>query len=144
MLARSSKIGCFFFIPYYDVLFYKSNILVEEQYMIKAKFSDLNYPRGLGLSIISEYLTDTQMEELITKYRDLPRKQRRVILPSRLCTRKVFFHYVWKQILKGRDWKKIRENFKPFGGTLVLARASKCDIRECYNQREKEIMREST
>lgn len=143
MAVRSGKIGCSFFNPYYDLLFHKSNILLKTEIMIKAKFSDLNYPRGLGLSIISEYLSDQQMEELITKYRDRPRKKRRVILPSRLCTRKVFFHYVWKQILNGKDWKKIRESFKPFGGTLVLARASKCDIRECYEQREKEIARES-
>lgn len=111
--------------------------------MIKLSFSELNYPKGLGLSIISEYLLDAQMEELIIRYRDLPRKQRRIILPGILCVRKVFLHYVWSQVLKGMSWKRIRKDFKLFGGTLVLARAGRCDVRYCYEQREKEISRES-
>ena len=110
--------------------------------MLKAKFSQLNYPRGLGLDIISEYLSDDQMEKLITKYRDLPRKQRRIILPGILCVRKVYFHYVWCQVLKGKSWKKIKKDFTLFGGTLGLARAGKCDVRDCYKQRQKEISRE--
>ncbi len=111
--------------------------------MIKAKFSQLNYPKGLGLKIISEYLSDAQMDELIVRYRDMPRKQRRIILPSQFCTRKVYFHFVWKQVLKGRSWKKIRKDFKPYGGTLILAKAHGYVVRKCYLQREKEIARES-
>jgi len=111
--------------------------------MIKAKFSQLNFPKGLGLGIIAEYLTDDEMEELISKYRDVPRKQRRIILPSKWCTRKVFFHFVWKQVLSGRDWKKIRKGFKPYGETLADAKASKCHVRYCYQQREREIIQET-
>lgn len=111
--------------------------------MIKPRFSEMSYPKGLGLDIISEYLSDEQMDELIVRYRDLPRKERRIILPSQFCTRKVYFHYVWKQVLKGKSWKKIREDFKPYGGTLILAKAHGYVVRKCYEQRQKEIERES-
>ena len=111
--------------------------------MIKPKFGQLSFPEGLGLKIVSEYLSDQQMEDLIIRYRDLPRKQRRIILPGTLCCRKVYLHYVWKKVLAGRNWKKIRKDLKPFGGTLILARAGRCDVRYCYEQREREISRES-
>lgn len=111
--------------------------------MIRVRFAEFSYPKGLGLKIVSEYLSDQQMEDLIIRYRDLPRKQRRIILPGILCVRKVFLHYVWQQVLAGRNWKKIRKELKPFGGTLVRARTSQCQVRNCYLQREREIARES-
>jgi len=111
--------------------------------MIRPNYHELNFPKGLNLDILSEYLSDTQMEDLIIQCRDLPRKERRIILPSKACTRKVFFHYVWRQVLAGQaDWKKIRKGFKEFGSTLADVKASKCDVRNCYIQREREMIKE--
>lgn len=111
--------------------------------MIKVDFSKLNYPKGLGLEILSEFLTEDQLVELITRYKDKPRKQRRIILPSRWCVRKCFFHLVWDQILNGKfTWNYVKKNWQKDFGTLRFARATKFDVQNFYKQREKEIIRE--
>ncbi len=112
--------------------------------MIKVEFSKLNLPRGLGLSILAEFLTEEQFVELITRYKDKPRKQRRIILPSRWCVRKCFFHFVWGQILNGKfTWDYVKKNWQRDFGTLRFARAEKFYVKQFYTQREKEILQES-
>lgn len=113
--------------------------------MIKVEFRKLNFPRGLGLEILSEYLAEDQFVELITRYKDKPRKQRRVILPSRWCVRKVYFHFVWGQILNGKfTWDYVKKNWQKDFGTLRFARTTKFDVRQFFLQREKEISNEAT
>lgn len=103
----------------------------------------MNYPRGLGLDIISEFLNDVQMEELIDRYRNVPRKQRRIILPSGVCIRKVYLHALYKKVLSRKlKWKTIKKNFQMAFGTMELARTKRNVVRDCYNQRQKEIQRE--
>lgn len=108
--------------------------------MIRARFSELSYPSGLGLSIISEYLTDAQMEELIFRYRDVPRKKRRVILPPRVCVRKVYLHFLYKKIIAGLvTWKDLSQELKERFGTLYFARMTLTHLKEAHYRREREI-----
>jgi len=104
----------------------------------------MNFPRGLGLDILRDYLSDDQFEELIVKYRNVPRKQRRIILPSIWCLKKCYFHALWKKILSRKlKWKTVKKGFVASFGSLDLARAYKWDVQRCYHQRQKEIVREN-
>ena len=112
--------------------------------MVKPQFSKMSFPSGLGLQILKEYLNDRQMEKLIADYSALPRKQRRIILPSRICVRKVYLHYLYQLIKSGEvSWKELRKEIRSAFGTLGFARTTFWQVKMAYMQRQREIAKES-
>jgi len=112
--------------------------------MIKPRYDQLDYPRGLGLQILAEYLDDDQMLDLISRYVGLSRKQRRVILPSRVCQKKVFLHFLYKKVLAGEiKWADMKKDLKEEFGTLWFARMTLTNLKEAYWRRECEIKLET-
>lgn len=110
--------------------------------MLKPKFGRMNFPRGLGLHILKGYLNDDQMEKIIAEYSALPRKQRRIILPSRSCVRKVYLHFLFRNIKEGKaTWKETRKSLQKRFGSLANAKADLDEVKHNYFQREKEILR---
>ncbi len=108
--------------------------------MLRAKFSELDYLAGLGLQILEGYLTDDQMLDLIVRYSSLTRKKRRVIFPSRVCQRKVYLHWLYKQILAGEiKWADLKKEIKKGFGTLWFARMTLTHLKEAHWRREREI-----
>jgi len=112
--------------------------------MIKPEFSKMSWPEGLGLDILKEYLSDKEMEKLISDYSMLPRRQRRIILPSRICVRKIYLHFVFNQIQSGGvKWSELRKEIRDSFGTLGFARTTFWQIKQAWFQREREIAKES-
>ena len=110
--------------------------------MLRPRFSSMNWPKGLGLDILKGYLDDDEMERLISEYSALPRRQRRIIIPSRCCARKVYLHYLWGNILSGKTtWQKTRKSLRKRFGSLGFAKATITQVRQNYLQREREIAR---
>ena len=102
----------------------------------------MNWPKGLGLDILKGYLDDDEMERLIAQFSSLPRKQRRIIIPSRCCARKVYLHWLYKNILDGKTtWKDTKKYLKKRFGLLRTAKATISEVKRNYNQREIEIAR---
>ena len=102
----------------------------------------MNFPRGLGLDILKGYLDDDEMEKLIAEFSDLPREQRRIILPSRSCVRKCYLHFLFRNVLSGQTtWKETRKSLQKRFGTVAKARADMNEIKRNYFQRESEIAR---
>ncbi len=100
------------------------------------------WPLGLGLHILKGYLDDDAMEKLIAEYSALPRRQRRIIIPSRTCARKVYLHFLYKNILSGHTtWKETRRNLQKKFGTLGFAKTTITQVKQNYAQREREIAR---
>ena len=96
------------------------------------------------MQILDGYLTDAQMIDLISKYSSLSRKQRRIIFPSRVCQRKMFLHFMYKQILAGKiSWADLKEEIKKKFGTLWFARMTITHLKEAHWRRENEIKLES-
>lgn len=100
------------------------------------------WPLRLGLNILKGYLDDDAMEKLISEYSALPRGQRRIIIPSRCCARKVYLHFLYKNILSGQTtWKETRRDLKKRFGSLGFAKATITQVKDNYAQREREIER---
>lgn len=100
------------------------------------------WPAGLGLHLLKGYLDDDQMERLISEYSSLPRRQRRIIIPSRSCARKVYLHFLYKNILSGQTtWEKTRKDLQKKFGSLGFAKTTITQVKQNYFQREKEIAR---
>jgi len=109
--------------------------------MKNIKFSELKFPAGLNLHLLAEILPEKKFREFIVKYSRERRKNRRIILPSHSCIKKVFFHYIWNLVeTKKTSWEEIKTSFKKDFKTLKSAGISKKDVIEFYTQRKKEIV----
>ena len=111
--------------------------------MFRLRLNELNLPVGLGLNILDKYLSESDLEDLIAEYSEKPRRMRRIILPSRFCLRKCYFHATWKRVITGKcTWVDVKKNYQQVFGSLKLAKANKYEVQNFYKQREREIMRE--
>jgi len=108
--------------------------------MEKIEFQKLNFPRGLNLHILVDCLGEEKLKELIIQNSHRSRLERRIVLPSNKCLKKIVFHHLYKKH-KG-DLNKIiielRNGFK----TQKELDLSKKKIIEMWRQREKEIKQE--
>lgn len=111
---------------------------------MKIKFSDLSFPKGLNLAILSELLTEESLQMLIALSAKKDRKSRRIILPSQQCLKKVFCHYIWEKIDSGEiTWKQWKKAIKNELGLLKNLNFTKWDCKKLHTARKLEIEREN-
>lgn len=111
---------------------------------MKIKFSDLSFPKGLNLEILSELLTEDSLQMLIALSAKKDRKSRRIILPSQRCLKKVFCHYIWEKIDSGDPtWKQWKRAIKDEFGLLKNLDFTKWDCKKLWEVRKIEIEREN-
>ncbi len=105
------------------------------------KYSEIIFPQGLNLHLISEILDDDQMMKLVLQNESKERTARRIILPSRKLLRKcVIYHYVKRHGENfGEVMRELKGDFKSQNEALL----NRKKIIELYNQRCKEIKREN-
>jgi hypothetical protein len=104
------------------------------------KYEDYDFPKGLNLDFLLNFLSEKKLMKVIENYADKPRNQRKVILPSWSCIRKCSIYYLVEKhkgdfdvvldILKGKE--------KSLGNVLL----HKGNIKKLYFQRKRELENE--
>lgn len=107
------------------------------------KISDLNFPKAMNIDLLAEILPEKKLLDLIISNCAKDRKQRRIILPSKSCLKKLVCFYYGKRVADGKmTWpqamKKLREGFD----TLKQAGLEREAVKRLFLQRQREIMRE--
>ena len=111
--------------------------------MKEIKFSQLKFPQGLNLDLLAEVLPEKKFREFIVKFSREKRIDRRIILPSRSCIKKVFFHYLWNLVeTEEMSWEEIKISFRKDFKSIKEAGISKKVVKKLYIQRRKEILSE--
>ena len=107
------------------------------------KFLGFNWPKGLNLHILSEFMDDEALKSLIRKYSLERRRQRIIVLPSNKLLKKIIFYEYGLKVEKGlMDWDFVRKIFEKNFGSLNATKITKQEMVRFYEQREKEIKNE--
>ena len=112
--------------------------------MINVNHAELNFPKALNLDILSAIIPQGKFLKLLMSYADKKRTERRIVLPSSKTVRKVYSHFVYKKILSGDlTWSDFKKDLREDVGSIKTLGFSKHNVKKFYNQREKEILKES-
>ncbi len=107
------------------------------------KFLGFNWPKGLNLHILSEFMDDKSLKNLIRKYSLESRRQRIIILPSNKLLKKIIFYEYGLKVEKGlMDWDFVRKMFEKNFGSLNATKITKQEMVRFYEQRKMEIKNE--
>jgi hypothetical protein len=87
-------------------------------------------------------MTEKKLAELIGLMAQEGRRERRIILPSQQCLRKVLAHFIWNEILdKKTTWKKVKKELEK-SGSLRSLKLCRNEMERLWRQRDKEIKKE--
>jgi len=94
----------------------------------------------MNLHLLLESMSEADLRQLIVDNAFMPRSQRRIVLPSHKTLRKVMFFYLVQKHEGNYDlvMREIKGNFR----TLKMLDVSRQKVREFFNQRKREILRE--
>jgi len=108
--------------------------------MLKIEFQKLNFPKGLNLDLLSGFLSELELKEIITDNCRKTRVERRIVLPSLKCLKKVMCHYLVEKHEGNYDlaMADLKDGFR----TLKQLGTDRKMVRQLFEQREKEIKRE--
>lgn len=114
--------------------------------MMEIDFEKLNWPKGLNLELLAplaQFVPENVFKEFIVGFSREPRKNRRIIFPSKRTVKKVYFHYIWGLIKIGTiTWEEVKEKFQNDFKTLKALDITKFEVERLYTQRESEIKNE--
>ncbi len=106
-------------------------------------FKEFEWPKGLNLEVLAGVLSEDDLGKLIADSMIKTRAERRIILPSLSCVRKIQAHAIWKKILSGfLTWEKFKKDIQKEHGNMLMVGIRKDKVIELYEQREKEIIQE--
>lgn len=104
--------------------------------------SELNWPRGLNLSAL-DFLPEEELKILILKNLEKSRLERRIVLPSAKCFKKVICFFYGNEVEKGKmGWDEAMVKIKGNSKTLKELNLSRRKVRQLYLSRKKEIENE--
>jgi len=104
------------------------------------KFMGFNWPKGLNLHVLSEFMDEETLKTLIKKYSSKSRRERIIILPSNKLLKKIIFHQYGLKVKRGLiSWDFVRKIFENDFGSLNATKITKQEMVRFYEQREKEI-----
>lgn len=103
-------------------------------------FAKLCWPKKMNLQLLLKFMPEDVLKTLITDNAYKPRLERRIILPSHKCIRKVLFYYLVEK--HDGDYDKVMAEIKGDFRTLKMLDVSRQKVREFYAQRKREIARE--
>ncbi len=104
------------------------------------KLKDLHLPKGLNLDFLLNFLSEEELMAVIGDYADKPRKERKIILPSRTCLRKCLAYYLVEK--HEGDFDAVMDILRGEEKILGNALLHKGNIKKLYEQRKKEIVKE--
>ena len=101
------------------------------------KLKEWNLPRGLNLNFLLNFISEKKLLEIIENMADKPRKDRRVIFPSRSCLFKCNVHFLVEKF--NGDYDAVLDILR--GKEKVMAEKGlyKGNIRKLYEQRKQEL-----
>lgn len=104
------------------------------------EFKKLSWPKGLNLHLLSGILPEEVLKQLISENSYGSRLERRIVLPSNKCLKKIVCHHLYVKHQGDLDKCviELRDGFK----TQKELGVSKKKIRKMYAQRKKEIEQE--
>lgn len=108
--------------------------------MEQIEFRKLNFPKSLNLDLLSGFLAELELKEIITDNCRKTRIQRRIQLPSIKLIKKVICHHLVKKY-RG-DYNKVMADLRGDFGFLKRIGIDRKQVRQLYEQREKEAKRE--
>ena len=108
--------------------------------MEQIEFRELAWPTGLNLDLIQDLLSEEELKQLIIDHCRKTRVERRIILPSLKCLKKILFHHL--VIRFQGDYDKIMLELRDRFATLSELNVSRQMVKQLYAQREKEIEQE--
>lgn len=101
---------------------------------------ELNWPRGLNLDVLSEFLSEEELRTLILKNLEKSRLERRIVLPSAKCFKKAVCYYFGCQVEEGKmGWDEVMVKIKGNAKTLKELDITRRKVKLLYQQRKKEI-----
>jgi len=107
------------------------------------KFLGFDWPKGLNLHVLSEFMDEETLKALIRKYSLKSRKERIIILPSNKLLKKIIFYQYGLKVKKGLiSWEFVRKIFEKDFGSLGASGITKQEMIRFYEQRKKEIENE--
>lgn len=107
------------------------------------KFKDLEFPRGLNLDLLATMVPEGQLIDFILSYAYKTRKERRIVLPSQSCIKKVICHFYGTQVEKNKmSWEQVMEFLKGKLSMFKDANLSQRDVKRLFAQRKVEAVRE--
>ena len=104
------------------------------------RLKDWNLPKGLNVDFLLNFLSEKKLLKVIENYADRPRKERKIILPSRSCLRKCLVYYLAEKF--NGDFDIVIDIMR--GKEKILARKGlyKGNIKRLYENRKREIENE--
>ena len=107
------------------------------------KFMGFNWPKGLNLHVLSEFMDEETLKTLIKKYSSKSRRERIIILPSNKLLKKIIFHQYGLKVKRGLiSWDFVRKIFEKDFGSLEAKGITKQEMVRFYEQRKREIKNE--
>ena len=105
------------------------------------KLKDWNLPKKLNLDFLLNFISEKKLLAIIENTADEPRKNRRVVFPSRSCLRKCHVYYLVEKF--NGDYDAVMDILR--GREKVMARKGlyKGNIRKLYETRKREIKMEN-
>lgn len=104
------------------------------------EFKDWNLPKGLNVDFLLRFISEKKLLKVMEEMADRPRKERRIILPSRSCLRKCLIYYL-VETFKG-DFDVVMNILRGKEKILAKKRLYKGNIRRLYESRKRELERE--
>ena len=104
------------------------------------KLEEWNLPRGLNLNFLLDFISEKKLLAMIEDMADRPRKDRRIIFPSRSCLFKCHVYYLAEKF--NGDFDKVMDVLRGKEKVLAEKRLHKANIRKLYENRKREIERE--
>lgn len=106
----------------------------------KMKLEEWNLPKGLNLDLLLNFISEKKLLAMIEDMADKPRKDRKIIFPSRSCLFKCNVYYLVEKF--NGDFDTAMDILR--GNEKVMAEKGlyKGNIKKLYEQRKKEIENE--
>jgi len=105
--------------------------------MQEIEFQKLSFPRGLNLGLLQGFLSEQELRRIIIENCRKTRVERRIILPSKKCLKKILCHYLVEKY-QG-DYNKVMADMKDGFKTLKQLGIDRKQVRQLHKQREGEI-----
>jgi len=104
------------------------------------KLEEWNLPKGLNLDFLLNFISEKKLLAMIEDMADKPRKDRKIIFPSRSCLFKCNVYYLVEKF--NGDFDTAMDILR--GNEKVMAEKGlyKGNIKKLYEQRKKEIENE--
>ena len=104
------------------------------------KYEEWNLPKGLNLDFLLDFISEKKLLAIIDELADKPRKDRRVIFPSRSCLNKCNVYFLVEKF--NGDYDAVLDILRGREKVMSAKGLYKGNIRKLYETRKREIERE--